>query len=138
MKVTGSSGLKLNALANAGFLGEPIPEVALIDSLEAGNAFEVWDSKSFKALDTFFPLSSEMDIHPTSLSDLDIYERASSILHAEKAWSIEREGEKDRGRDQDRHHDTAKDSPMLVPEPGSLLLLLLGLAAVGFLGRRRG
>jgi DNA-binding CsgD family transcriptional regulator len=28
--------------------------------------------------------------------------------------------------------------PVLVPEPGSLSLLLLGLAAVGFLARRRG
>ena len=27
--------------------------------------------------------------------------------------------------------------PVLVPEPGSLSLLLLGLAAVGFLARRR-
>jgi hypothetical protein len=127
--VTGGSGLKLNVPVNAGFRAEPIPAVELF---EANNGFDVRDSKFSKALDTFFPSSSEIDIHPASLGHLDSYERASSVSHAGKGWH--RDGNKGNGPDEPKVSPVV---PTLVPEPGSFPLLLLGLAGIGVLYRRR-
>jgi hypothetical protein len=138
VKVTGNSGLKLNAPANGGFLADPAPGVLRIGSFEAVRAFDVWDSKSFLALNTVFPSSSAMSIHVGSLSSTRSYEFVSTISHAETASFILRDGERGRIRLWDRHTDTAKDSPTPVPEPGSLSFLLLGLAGAGFLPRQRG
>ena len=91
--------------------------------------FAGWDSKPSSALCTFFYSSSDMNIHPASLSGLDSDRGPSSIGHAWQPLSKEREGEKDRGR----HHSGATQ----VPEPGSFSLLLIALAAFGLLVRRR-
>jgi hypothetical protein len=59
-----------------------------------------------------------------------------SVSRTEKAW-----GEKGTVYGEGRTGDHKRKRslvPVLVPEPGSLSLLLLGLAAVGFLTRRRG
>lgn len=65
----------------------------------------------------------------------DSFERASSIS-PEKAWHAERT---EYGEGRTGEHERKRGLvPVLVPEPGSLSLLLLGLAAIGFLARRRG
>ena len=106
-----SSDLKLNMPLNKGIFAGPASTLALIDGFEANNTFGAWDSSSSKTLDISFPSSA----------------------NAGNAWSIER----DRGRD--RHHDgvNGDPAPVQVPEPASFSLLLLGLAAVGFLANRR-
>jgi hypothetical protein len=108
----------------------------LTDSFETNNALDAGDSKPSSILDTFFTSSSDADAQTTSLSDHDSFERASSISHAEKVWHAERT-EYGEGRTGE-HERKRRLVPVLVPEPGSLSLLLLGLAAVGFLARRRG
>jgi PEP-CTERM motif len=133
-KVAGaSSGLKSNAPVNAGI---PSALVVVFSSrFDSINAFESGISQSSSAPGTFFSSSAGMDIHSGSLSDLDSDGGPSSTAHTWKAWPIEVEGEKDRGRDGRGHH--AGVIPTQVPEPGSISLLLFGLAAVGFFARRR-
>jgi PEP-CTERM motif len=133
MKVAGSSsGLRLNVPVNAGIPSASV--VVFSNGFDANNAFESWDSKSSSALGTFFPSSTDLDIHPVSLSDLDSDGGPSSRAHAWKAWLIKEEGEKHRGRGR-LHH--AGVIPTQVPEPGFISLLLFGLAAVGLFARRR-
>jgi hypothetical protein len=135
-KVTATSSQALIAPANAEFPAEPASAVVLTDSFETNNALDAGDSKPSSILDTFFTSSSDADAQTTSLSDHDSFERASSISHAEKVWHAERT-EYGEGRTGE-HERKRRLVPVLVPEPGSLSLLLLGLAAVGFLARRRG
>ncbi len=132
-KVTASSGLELLPPANAEFLTEPDSAMMLTDSFES---LDAGDLKPFSILDTFFLSTSDPDIRIASLSDHDSSERAYPISHAEKSWYVETTGYGE-GRTGE-HESKRKFVPILVPEPGSLPLLLLGLAAVGFLARRRG
>jgi hypothetical protein len=128
--VTRSPGTTLKAPA------EPASGMVLTNSFETNNALDARDLKPSSILDTFFTSSSDADAQTARLSDHHSVERASSISHAEKAWHAERtEYGEGRTRDHERKRGLV---PVLVPEPGSLSLLLLGLAAVGFLARRRG
>jgi hypothetical protein len=128
VRATGGSDLAPRGPVSAGFLAKSTRAVALVDSIEANSAFDVQNLESFMALDTFFHSSSELDIHHARLSELDSYERASVISHAERAWREE--------GDIDEYKESRV--PAMVPEPGSLSLMLLGLASVGFVARQRG
>jgi hypothetical protein len=108
----------------------------LTDSFETNNALDAGELNSTSIRDTFFPSLSDTDIRTASLSDHDSSERASPISLAEKSWYVETTGYEE-GRTGE-HERKRKFVPILVPEPGSVPFLLLGLAAVGFLARRRG
>jgi hypothetical protein len=136
-KVTATSRQVLIAPANAEFPAEPASAVVLTDSFETNNALDAGDLNSSSIRGTFFPSSSDTDIRTASLSDHDSFERGSPISHAEKSWYVETTGYGE-GRTDEHERRRRKLVPVLVPEPGSLSLLLLGLAAVGFLARRRG
>jgi hypothetical protein len=135
-KVTASPGLELFAPANAEFLTEPDSAMMLTGSFETNNALDAGALKPSSMLNAFLPSTSDTDMSPGILSDRDSSERASSISHAEKAWHEETPGYGERRTGE--HERKRKPVPILVPEPGSIPLLLLGLAAVGFLARRRG
>jgi hypothetical protein len=135
VKMTPSSVLKMNAPVNGEFRSEP-SSIGMLTSFEANTALNARDSKSPIAPTSFFPWSSEIDNHRDArLSDRDSDERISSSWRVGKAWGRESDGNSE--NDTERN-ETRKDLVLAsIPEPGSLPLLLLGLVAVGFSGRRR-
>jgi PEP-CTERM motif len=130
-----SSVPEMNAPVNAGFRAEPTPISVFIDTPEASNAFDVRDSESSAALGPLFHPSSDLHIHHGILDDRDSDERISSSWHAGKSWDKEGEGKRDHDTDENEGREGIVTAS--IPEPGSLSLLLLGLAAVGFTARRR-
>jgi hypothetical protein len=128
--VTRSPGTTLKAPA------EPASAVVPSDSFETNKALDAGDLKPSSILGTFFTASWDADAQTASLTEHHSFERASSISHAEKVWHAERT---EYGEGRTGEHERKRGLvPVLVPEPGSLSLLLLGLAAVGFWARRRG
>jgi hypothetical protein len=135
VRLNRSSVPKMNTPIIAEFRAEPTPIAVPIGSLEASNVLDVRNSISSAALGMLFHPSSNLDIHHAGLPDLGSDERISSSWHARKDWG--KAGEGTRHNDTDKHEIKKGIVTASVPEPGSLLLLLLGLAAVGFSSRRR-
>ena len=130
-----SSGLVLNAPSSDGFASDPSPGTASITTLASSSAFNGGGSIFFSIPGAAFASSLDTSIQSSSLNDFDSRERDSSIFNSTGA----RRGV---GHDQGRRDDSKDQGPndlvlVLVPEPGAFSLLLLGLAAVGILARRR-
>ena len=130
--VTNEHGLRLNEPLNVGFRAAPTAAV-LINGFEATHAADARDSKSSLALDAIFPSSSNADAHSVNLSDFGSFERAYSILNSGEAWGKEGDGSGNNGWSYKK-----SEAPTTVPEPGSILLLLVGLAGIGVIAHRRG
>jgi PEP-CTERM motif-containing protein len=93
------------------------------------------DATPSLALVTVYTSSSDGDAHSVKLNDFGSFGHAYSNSDSEKAWGKER----DRARDGDNGKDHAKaGAPVAVPEPGSLSLLMIGLAGIGVVAFRRG
>src|SRR5271157_4232697 len=136
--VTHRSGA--NAPVSAGFRAEPTPIAALAGSFEAKTTFDARGLDSSKTLKTFFRLSPDAGNTHLNLRDFDSDDRDFSKSHAGNAWGKEGDGKKDSDAgDTDTIGKETKE-PLVtatVPEPGSLSLLLFGVAALGFSARRR-
>jgi len=108
---------------------------ALIDNSEAITT-NSWGSDFRVAPYTF--VSTSPSVQPVSLSDLAIFGISSSKPKIGDALWAPREGGEfgvlSPARHPDRQHHTHAE---LVPEPGSLPLVLIGLVAIGFVSRRR-
>jgi hypothetical protein len=129
--VTNGHGVRRNAPLEAGFPAAP-SAVAPIDRSDANNAADVRDSKPSLALDALFTSSSDKEGHSVNLSDFGPFAPAYSNSNSGKAWGKQRDGNEDNGGDHKRGA-----APIAVPEPGSLSLLLIGLAGIGVLAHRR-
>ena len=128
----GRPGLESNAPLHTGFLAAPTSS-DLVGNSDASNLFASADSMTFPLLDPFSPSALDTDAHPVGLTPFG-FDSFVPAVHDELSWK-EREERLNRWRHQHRKGDP---DPTPVPEPGSLPLVLLGLAAVGFLAHRRG
>src|SRR5271154_6273542 len=105
--------------------------VLRLNKFQSTNNVDLWDSKSFVALDPFFSGLPDKDVYSAGLIDLTFLKNVSSDSHGRKYWSI-----KDGNRGWEGQGDKYGLDTLPVPEPESLSLLLVGLAAVGFLAGR--
>jgi hypothetical protein len=139
-KMTRRSRLQVIASVKAESLPEFTPELVLNGGVSPSDSSVFWGpwfsqpkTKSFRSL-------PETNIQAAGVTQVESYEAGSFISHVWDSWRTEGEG---RGSTENygnthlnKHSLVPADA--VVPEPGSLSLLLLGLAAVGFFRRRRG
>jgi hypothetical protein len=106
-------------------------------SADFGHGFQVSNDanfaqglKSYDPKDVFLSFSpSREEISSRDLKDLASFERFSDRTNPEKGWPD--------GRGKDRKPNSDAPGATSVPEPGTLALLLMGLAAFGVVVRRR-
>lgn len=96
------------------------------------NAVDAPEAKSSLAVVTLLTSSSDSESHSVNLSDSSSFERTYSTSDSGKAW-----GKENGDGDKDRDHKKG-GAPVAVPEPGSLSLLLIGLAGIGVIAFKRG
>jgi PEP-CTERM motif len=140
-QVTGGSDIQPNAPANAGFSAEQAaPSGELIGNFTANNTLEMSDSTRALALDkllvSWSPLG-DIGIHSATPDELDFEESSSSIAETGKESHNSGDGDSLGRTGEHRRRRANSILPVSVPEPGSRSLVLLGLAVVGLLGRRR-
>ncbi|MGA8224275.1 MAG: PEP-CTERM sorting domain-containing protein [Candidatus Acidiferrales bacterium] len=113
-KETGKSTLNMSEPVNAEFRTAPAP-------------VEVFAG---------VPMSADVDNYHVDLDNPDSHDRVSFFSRDE--MDSREVGEAQRPRNSNFHVYRKEVDPVPAAEPGSLSLMLLGLAAVGFLARRRG
>lgn len=126
----GSSRLEITTPLNRGFIAEAAPGADLVESSDANGAVAPWDSKAFPLLDLPSLSSTDTDGRAAILSP---YSYDGVVLAASDGMSRQERHERlNHWREQHAGGSTS------VPEPGSLPLVLIGLAALGFVALRRG
>ena len=113
-------------------VGKEFSGFLVIDKFDGNKNADLWDSSSFLLEHNFFFGLWDDKFRRDGLMDWNIEKRGSFELPGWKGWSVE-----DQGRDWNRHIKKEDLGSTLIPEPGSLSLLLFGLAVVGFLRPRR-
>jgi hypothetical protein len=138
-KVVRSSIPRTDALLNAGFLPESTGSVGPLEILHANNLPDESDSKSTTVPIILLLSSLNAENHVVSLDDRGLGERTPSDAQAGKGSDQAARGSRHNSteRDRDLIRPLPASVPVPIPEPGSLWLTLLGLAAIGFSGRRR-
>jgi hypothetical protein len=143
VRETRSSVVRMNSPVIGAVHAEPTEAMSPINTFGENRAFDFLDSKSLVARVTILPSSTELAVHSASLKDLDSFEHGPSFTPAGNIWGKEGDGKKDKDNDVDdaigigpKRRPQSLNSATL-PEPGSLSLLLLGLAAIGVSARRR-
>jgi len=151
LEVAGTPGVETiapNPQQNSGFPMQ-LTLAALTNGFEANNARGIRGSGPSMVSGTRLLSSPETAVSPEttvtgdigggsiSLSELNTGENSSSVSDAATQGHNPQDGEFFDG--EHRRADRHENSPLFatVPEPGSLSLFLLGLASLGFLGRRR-
>jgi hypothetical protein len=130
--VSCSSGL--NAPVKVLFRAEPLPIAEFVGTIDVNDASDVRDSRFSPVPDSNFSSPSGTDIHVVKLSGLESDGR--DFLDSRAGKASRRDGKKN--RENDKFNGKDGPVPVLVREPGSLSLLLLGFGAVGLLALRRG
>lgn len=138
-KATRRSDLQVNASVNADSLPESTPEVSSFGVAANGssNSGGWWFSEPRTKFSRSLP---ETNIPAASMSQGHFDKVPSSISRVWDSWRAEGlgRGSAENYGNPNLTKNTLVPAVAMVPEPGSLSLLLFGLAAVGFFGRRRG
>jgi hypothetical protein len=139
VKMTRRSGLPVIASVNAESLPEFTPELMLngVSLSDSSDFWGPWFSQTKTKFSRFLP---ETNIQAAGVSQTDSYKAGSFISHVWDSWRTEGlgRGSTENYGNTNLNKHTLVPAVAVAPEPGSLSLLLLGLAAVGFFGRRRG
>lgn len=139
-KGTRRSGLQVIAPVNAESLPELTPELVLNGGVPPSDSSNLWGPSFSQPKTRFFHFLPQTNIQAAGVSQTDSYRAGSFISHVWDSWRTQGEGRESTGSygNPTLTESTLAPAVHVVPEPGSLSLLLLGLAAIGFFGRRRG
>jgi hypothetical protein len=137
-KVTRRSGLQGIAAVNAESLPEFTPELVLNGGVHPSNSSDFWGPWFSQPKTKFFRFLPETDIQSAGVSQMNSYKAGSIISHVWESWRTEGRGSTGNYGNTNLTENTSAPAVHVVPEPGSLSLLLLGLAAVALASRRCG
>ncbi len=129
VKATRRSGLQVIASVNSESLPEFTPELVLNVGVQQSDSSDFWGPWFSEPKTKLFRFLPETNTQPAGVSQTDSYKTGSFISHVWESWRMEGRGNPNK--------NTPVPAVAVVPEPGSLSLLVVGLAALGFFGRRR-
>ncbi|HKN61234.1 MAG TPA: PEP-CTERM sorting domain-containing protein [Candidatus Acidoferrales bacterium] len=138
VKMMRRSGLQVIASVNAESLPEFTPESVLNGGVPSSDSSDFWGPWFSQPKTKFSRFLPESNTQPAGVSQTDSYKAGSFISHVWESWRTEGRGSTGNYGNTNLTENTLAPAVHVVPEPGSLSLMLLGLAAVGFFGRRRG
>jgi hypothetical protein len=139
VKVTRRSGLQVIASVDAESLPEFTPGLVLNGGLSPSDSSGSWGLWFSEPKNKFFRLLPDTNLQAAGVSQVeDSYKAGSFISHVWESWRTEGQGNRGNDTDKNPNRNGLVPAVAVVLEPGSLSLLLLGLAAVAFSGRRRG
>jgi hypothetical protein len=113
-------------------VGKDFSGILLSDRFDSDKNADLRDSRSFLVANVFLSEFRDDKFRRDGVIDWNFFEHGSSVWSDWKDWSVDNQG---RGWDQRGKKEDVGDT--IVAEPGSLSLLLFGLAVVGFLAPRR-
>lgn len=138
VKGTRRSGLPVIASVNAESLPEFTPELVLNGDVHPSDSSGFWGPWFSQPRSRFFRSLPGTNIQAAGVNQVDSYRAGSFISHVWESWRAEGRGSTGNYGNTSLNKKALVPAVAMVPEPGSLSLLLLGLAAVGFFSRRRG
>lgn len=113
-------------------VGKEFPGILVSDGFFGNKNAGDWDSRSFLVANAFLSELQNETFRRDGVIDWNLFGRGFFVGPVSKDWPVENEG-----RGWDKRGEKEDLGAMAVPEPGSLWLILLGLAAVGFVRPRR-
>ncbi len=113
-------------------IGKEFSGILLDGKVDGDKYVYVLDSRSFLVVNAFFSDLRDDKFRRDGVMDWSFIERGSFSMPDSKGWSVDNQG-----RGWDNRGKKEDFGATAVPEPGSLVLLLFGLTAVGFLAPRR-
>jgi|HubBroStandDraft_1064217.scaffolds.fasta_scaffold122427_2 hypothetical protein len=137
-KGTSRSRLQAIASVSAESLPEFTPELVLDGGVPTSDSSGFWGLWFSQPKNRFFRSLPDTNIQAVGVSQVDSYKAGSLISHVWESWRTEGRGSTGNYGNTNLSKSAPVPAVAFVTEPGSLSLLLLGLAAVGFSGRRRG
>jgi hypothetical protein len=137
-KVTRRSELQVIASVNAESLPEFTPELVLNGGVHPSDFSDFWGPSFSQPKNRFFRSLPDTNIQAAVASQVASHKAGSFVPHVWVTWRTEGQGNRGNDNDKNPNRNGLVPAVAMMPEPGSLSLLLLGLAAVGFFGRRRG